>query len=275
MRLCAVAAIAILPFQAVAQSTDASCQLTLSGFSKVTAVSFDPEGLIATAGADDWCTITRSGALTQGVKFEEAKFRVDQLDIRQPKSRALELEVTNLQSAAGLFDISIALSHQAETGLLLIHRATARGGDGRGLRANGIFVLPPFGTIEQARAALLGLAMRSVSVEAVVTPAFFEDVNADFQDVTHVSFRSALKDVSQGQVSNASRNEFLRFAGAVPNARGTVDVTLEAPSDVGVAQLIGPFLGLGRNPDDDALMMALATALTNVAVDIAWKPGRM
>ncbi len=274
--LLAMAWLAIGPLPVLAQTPNQECQQTVDGFVAV-AKSFNAEvgALDGTAVAEGWCRVTATDGALRGGVFAQARFRLDRLDAVQPGSRSLEIDLDGVQTVFGRFDVTAALSHAPDSGLLTVHSALARGTDGRGLQALGRLDMPAFKTVPDAQNAVAELRLITLSVQAMITPDLLQDAGADFSDVTRVAVDDALEGVSLSQVSTKTRNEFLRFAGAAPNARGTLDVGLDAPDSLGVLQLVMPFVTLGNRPDAQALAQALAVSLTGVVLDVAWKPGRM
>lgn len=271
-----VAFLAIMPAQLMGQSgTDSCAEIAamvqdISGLGLIEVVEPDAE-----AASDGWCQISKALILGNDFRFEQALVRFDQLATTAPENRSLEVTLTSLQTEIGDLDIEASLSHDARSGELVLHDLLARGPDGRGLQVTAEFALDAAMDAKALQVALPDLALVALSAKLFVTPALLDALDIHFQDVTRAAVGSALKDVSEAQVSSKSRRAFLGFVGAAPNAWGTLEIDIATASSVGILQLVGPFFNLGDAPEMDAIARGLDVALTDVMLDVAWKPGRM
>jgi len=229
----------------------------------------------ATAGEDGWCEIATTKTAIFGATLGEAAFRFDQNEEALPNSRSVEVQIADLQTRFGTYEGIFALSHQTQAGAVQLHQLRLRGDDERGLRGTAAASLPAFQNEAEAQYALTDLTVSRVNVDVFVTPALLDALQIDFSQVTRRAVDSALRDVSEAQVSGKSRREFLRFVGAVPNARGTLSVAVEISGDISLFERIAPFVALARAPSDDDITGAFDAAFDGVSIDLIWKPGRM
>ncbi len=227
------------------------------------------------AAANGWCEVDLFKPGFVAAQIEGAAFRVDQLPNAFAGNRTLELDLEGVKTLIGTFDGTAALSIHNGTGIVQMQSLRFIGDDGRGLRAtalvdlDGAFIFP-----EQHQSQGDPVA-QFINLDVIVTPAALTDARIDFSDVTRAAVSSALQDVSNTQISGQARREFLRFVGAVPNARGTLSVAVQFSENAKVLGMIAPFLSLDRAPDDTQISHAFASAMDGVRVDVTWKPGRM
>lgn len=224
-----------------------------------------------TSADDGWCAVSA----TLDIDTIEAKFRFDRLTQAPQNARSIEVTLKNVDARIGVFDVTAALSYQAETGVLRLHTLSARADDGRGLRASADISLDASKDGSDFQAALSALALQDLSLAVFVTPGLLQETGIDLSDLSRVTVDNALRDVSDRQVNRRSRSEFLRFVGAMPNVRGTLDIALNAPVGLRAPQIVDTFVRLDQADDDVAITAALGAALTDATLDLAWKPGRM
>jgi hypothetical protein len=270
------AILALMPLHAAGQDFADGCKdvaasmQDFAGFGRIELAQADTTSL-----SDDWCHVSAALILGNDVRFEEASFRIDQLATASPESRSLEIRLTGLQSEIGPLDVKAAISHDAETGVLELHELSARGPDGRGLSATALLAFEGILDAKAIQAALPDLGLSNLDAKVFVTPEMLSALDINFRSLTRTAMNNALKDVSETQLNSKSRRAFLGFVGAAPNAWGTLDIGLLAPSSVGTLQLASPFLTLGHTPEAAAITQALDVALTDIVLDVSWKPGRM
>jgi len=224
-----------------------------------------------TASADGWCEIATGNLAALGSSLDGAKFRLDQFPQSLAGARSIEIELSGMQTPVGSFDGNFALSLQIESGAVRLHQLRLFAPDGRGLRATAdvsVAALTGLGTAPDAQSGV-------VNIDLMVTPNFLTATQINFAEVTRSAVDRALRDVRDAQVSGKSRREFLRFLGAAPNARGTLNIAGEGTGDVTIFQIVRPFLSLSRDPLDAEITSAFDAALEGVSLDLTWKPGRM
>ena len=272
IRALAVAAFALLPLQAFGQDTGGDCESIASSIGGLAGLGRIE---IAQVPSDGWCEVTSAVVMGVDFRFEDASFRVDRVTDAPRGSRSLEVKLTALQTDFGVFDVEVSLSHDADTHVLELHSLRSRAPDGRGLQMTAMLSLDAEMDAKSIQAVLPHLALNDLSAKVFVTPDLLAALDLNFEDISRAAVDSALRNVSQTQVSSKSRRAFLGFVGAAPNAWGTLEIDLEAPSGVGVLQLVGPFLNLGNAPSDGAIMGAFDVALSGVMLGVNWKPGRM
>lgn len=269
-RFLAASLLAVLPLQAFSQAAP-DCAAEWESVAALTGAFGDG----ATAGEDGWCEVAITKTAIFGATLGKAAFRFDQSEDAMPNSRSVEVQIADLQTGIGTYEGIFALSHQTQAGAMQLHQFRLRGGDGRGLRATAFASLPALQSNARAQNALTDLTVNRANVDVFVTPALLGALQIRFSQITRRAVDSALRDVSEGQVSGKSRREFLRFMGAAPNARGTLSVAVEMSGDKRLFERIAPFAALARAPSDDDITEAFSAAFDGVSIDLAWKPGRM
>jgi hypothetical protein len=262
-RLIAALLVAVMPLQAWGDTAPSSCDATETFAGNLDAGLSELRTAVA---RDGWCAIENTELAVFGVQISDAAFRVDQLPIAPAGARSLEVTIDRLETDLGAFTLSAALSYMAETGALTLHELSLRGADGRRLKAVANL---------SAASSLTDLKVEGVLAQLFVTPAFLRETGIDFADLSRAHVNDALRDVDEAQVSRRARNEFLRFAGAAPDAQGALNVRIDMAEALPVGQLAAPFLSLGRDPETQAIARAFAAGLAGVSIDIAWNPGRM
>lgn len=266
--LIAVVAVALCPLQAVADDT-AACDDTWEDIVTFAGALGEEIAEASVVNGDDgWCDVSA----TLDVSNIEASFRIDQFAQAPQNARSIEVMLQDLDGPVGVFDVTAALSYQPTSRAFRLHQLTARADDGRGLLARANMVLDGFVSGTDFQAALSGVTAQDASVAFFVTPGLLQDADIDLTDLTRVAVNDALSKVSEQQVSRRARSEFLRFVGAVPNARGTLAMTVDMPGGRSVLQIAGLFAGLSGNTD---LSDVIAAALMDTTLDLTWKPGRM
>ncbi|MEJ8559985.1 hypothetical protein QTO30_01125 [Yoonia sp. GPGPB17] len=256
-RLFMATVVAILPIQAMSDDA-ANCVDTWAEISEFTGAlgpAISEDGIVT--GHDGWCQIVARDVTALGTRLEEGVFRLGQLPDDTADTRSIEVALTGLQTPLGLFEGTAALSVEIETDRLRLHQLRLFADDGRGIRATA------------------DMAANKMNVDIVVTLTALATAGIDFSEVSRVAVDNALRDVNEMQVSGKTRREFLRFVGAAPNAQGTLSVSIQLSDGTRIAQIAAPFFALGMSPSDDAIARAFDAALTDVRVDIVWKPGRM
>ncbi len=220
---------------------------------------------------DGWCTVSA----TLDVDRVEARFRFDQLAQAPQNARSIEVTLESVDARIGVFDVTAALSYQTETGALRLHTFSARADDGRGVRAGADISLDGIEGDADFQKVLSALAFQNLSLAVFVTPGMLQDAGIDLSDLSRVTVDNALREVSDRQIDRRSRAEFLRFVGALPNVRGTLDIALKTPTGLRAPQIADTFVRLDKADDDAAIAAALGAALADATLDLAWKPGRM
>lgn len=258
-RLCAIAFAAWLPGQAIsdtcAQDWGDITQTDSFGLSKAAALE---------AGEDGWCQVAIAEQLGTWGRIEALAFRIAEAG----ELRAIEMTLNGLQTPLGSFEGTAALSLETATGVLLLQDLQLSGEDDRGLRITATAGVPIFDLSAQTPA-------RAVRIDFYITQAALADTGIAFSQLSRAAVDSALRDVSDRQISGKTRREFLRFVGAMPNARGTLSVTIDLLNDARIADVVTPYLTLGRSPSDDEIARVFDIAFDDIRLDLAWKPGRM
>jgi hypothetical protein len=263
--------LALAPLTAWAQMTSPVCDDAWDAMASSGLINAAAKGFEITQRDDGWCKIAPNGVALSGVSFDAAQFRLDGLTGDQSQVRTFELQIDEAAFAGNVFAVSAEISQHLDAGLIAINRLSARAEDGSGIILRGTFEMAPFDDL----GSVTGAELLSLDAQIFVTPDALSDLRIDLKDVTRASMANALRDVEQSQVSRASRQEFLRFAGATPQARGTLAVTLDAPSGLAISQIVTPLLGLPRSPSDREIAQAVGVALSDLTIQLAWKPGRI
>lgn len=269
-RFLAASFFAFLPLQALGQDAP-DCAAEWEGVAEIAGAI----GAGATADEDGWCDVATTNTAFFDTTLGKAAFRYDQYQEALPGSRSVEVQIVDLQTPLGTYEGVFALSHQTQTSAVQLHQFRLRGSDGRGLRATAFASLPALQNEAKAQYVLTDLTVNRANVDIFVTPALLDALQVDFSQFTRRAVDSALREVSEGQVSGKSRREFLRFMAAAPNARGTLSVAVEMSGDKRLFERIAPFAALARAPSDDDITEAFSAAFDGVSIDLAWKPGRM
>ena len=269
-RFLAASFFAFLPLQALGQDAP-DCAAEWESVAALAGAFGDG----AVAGEDGWCELATTKTAILDATLGKAAFRFDQSEEALPNGRSIEVRIADLQTQFGTYEGIFALNHQTQTGAVQLHQFRLRGGDRRGLRATAFASLPALKSNARAQNALTDLTVNRANVDVFVTPALLGALQIRFSQITRRAVDSALRDVSEGQVSGKSRREFLRFMGAAPNARGTLSVAVEMSGDASLFERIAPFVALARAPSDDDITSAFDAAFDGVSIDLAWKPGRM
>jgi len=159
------------------------------------------------------------------------------------------------------FEVMAKFQHVAESGALNLQGLAISGDDGSAVRATGQMVMQGF----QAP------VLRTINAQVVVTPGVLDALRLDADDAPRAQVNEALDTLDFGQLDRQSRQDILRFAGVMPDARGRLDVSLVASDGVDVAQMILSFVN--ARPDDFSAI--LSTALQGAQARLRWNPGRM
>ncbi|PJI92406.1 hypothetical protein BC777_1255 [Yoonia maricola] len=265
----AMAALAFCPTDVVAQDAQTACAETWEDI-VVFAGDFGEQIAAATveSGADGWCMV----AASLDDDDIEAAFRTDQLVQAPQNARSFEVTIEAFSTCIGVFDIAAMLSYQPETGALRLHQMTARADDGRGVRIDANMRLDDFEAGLDFLATLPAVIAQDAAISVFVTPGLLQEAEVDLSSLSRVALDDALRDVSPRQVDRRARSEFLRFAGATPNAQGTLDLIVEISGGKTVLQIAPALDALRSNAE---IADALATVLMDATVGLVWKPGRM
>jgi len=148
-------------------------------------------------------------------------------------------------------------------------------GDGSAVQVQLFGDLPP---LVAGRPPLLGLVESTISqlsIDVQVTPDLLQRMQLDLSDLRRVVLRDLLVGVSTTSVSDRSRREFLRFAGATPDARGQLTLTVLLVQPVGLVTLGAQVGAAVRHAGDAALPDALGDLFAGKVVTLEWKPGRL
>ncbi len=268
-RLVAASLFALLPLPVLADTDCTSLWADVRTF----AASFGAADMIGqvTAGEDGWCNFATSDATSFQRARAEGRFRFADLE----NTRSFEVMFSGQETPLGPVEGRIEASQDIQTGAVQVHAFHVQGADGRGLRMNGQLRAAPFEDLAQAQEAFGDVTFTALSFDFIVTPDALGDLRIDFSDVTRTSVDAALRGVSAAQVSGQTKREFLRFVGAVPNARGTLRVTIAADEGRPILAFSAPFFALGNAPSDDAIARAFEAALDDTTLTVTWNPGRM
>lgn len=271
-RWLAIAALVTVPLQALGDTAAGTCNaaVTFAG-----SLHSGLAGLRATPAQVGWCAVENAEMTAYGIAIAGAAFRVDQWPLAPASVRSVEISVDRLETGLGSFTLSVALTHEAESGALTLHELSLRGDDGRRLKAVAKLSSGPFEGAASPASILTDLKVEGFLAHVSVTPAFLRETGISFGDLTRANVNEVLRDIDEAQVTRRTRSEFLRFAGAAPDAQGSLEVRLETADGVPVGQLVGPVLGLGRSPETQAIARVLEAALAGVSIEIVWNPGRM
>ncbi len=271
--------LAATPLHAWAAMTTAECENTWDAFTRFALINQQDRATaknFTVAETDDgWCNVDPSGLVLSDVSFSSAAFRVDGWGSGGTGETTLDVSINDLGVVGGVFEVSLVARQDQQTGELLLTQLSARGADGSGVRASGMFSMAPFDSVAAAQTSIAGIKISALNAQIFATPAFIKGLSVDFTGVTRVAMNNALRDVVSAQVSGASRQEFLRFAGATPQSRGTLEINLTAPSELAIMQIAAPLMGLPRSPTDPNIARAIGIALSGLTLDLAWKPGRI
>lgn len=261
---------ATMPLTALAEDA-LNCQQAWADFSEVSGLTGDG----ATTGDAEWCEVATATMPALEITLRQFAFRLGMHQDALPDSRSVDVRFEHLQTPFGIFEGALSLSHQTQSGMLHLHQFTLLGEDGRGMRAQAYVSLPVGQGNVVAPPNIGDMAVRSLNVDIIVTPDLLDALQIDATDVTRGAVDSALRDVPDAQVSGKSRRAFMRFVDAIPTARGTLSIEIDAANGRTLMESAGPFLALEHAPSEEEITRAFALALEGVSVDLAWKPGRM
>ncbi|HEV8034732.1 hypothetical protein [Yoonia sp.] len=268
-RLIAASLFAFLPLPALGDTDCAKAWTEIRAFAASFGVT-DLTGSV-TSGAEGWCRFATSDETLFQRANAEGKFRFAVSE----DARSGEVVFSRQETPLGPIDGRLAVTQDIRTGSVQLDELHVQGEDGRALRMRGQLHAATFENVTQAQEALAEMTFTTVSLDFTVTPDALADLRIDLSDVTRSSVDTALRGVGEAQVSGRTKREFLRFVGAVPNARGTLRVTMDAHEARPVAALIAPFFALGHAPGEAALTKAFAAGLDDTTLTVIWNPGRM
>lgn len=274
MRVLVACLLVLLPLRLWAQPELTNCQSAWDGFARFVS-GWEPTdiGAAPVQPADDqWCEVDLAGLNVSGVSATGAAFKIR---AETEGARSVTVKINALEIKGLRYEVSADLSHALSAGTLRLNQLSVRGDDGRGVRAQGDILATDFDSVASAQSALAGARLTAVNVQFVVTPALLAALDVDLSTVTRTKVTDALRDVTQSQLSNGSRQEFLRFAGATPQARGTLDVSLTAPEGLGALQVMASLSPLQHAGFALESSEAWEQIFTGIMVKIVWNPGRM
>ena len=199
---------------------------------------------IATARIDDATLSDIAFGWTEAVGVRDVAVTIDSIDF-----------------GARRFEVMATFQYAPRTGALNLQGLVISGDDGSAVRATGEMILQG---VEMS-------VLQRLNAQVVVTPDLLGALQLDAGNAPRARVTDVLNGLDARQLDRQSRQDILRFTGVMPDARGRLDISLEANGGVAFAQMGLPFVR--ANPDD--LPTTLSAALRGIQAQVRWNPGRM
>jgi hypothetical protein len=263
MRAIALIVLGCAPHLAMADGHKDICKATIDFVTELLPGLSVDAGTSAARDVDGWCTVAQ--ASTGDVTLREIAFRLDDTD----EGLDLDIKVDALEVDDHEFDVVASFAFLSETNVLTIQRMSARSDERYGFAVSGQVIMGDANTV---RGRLTDMAVRSLTVQAFVTPEILNDIGLLGDDLPCVVVTDAVSALGCGEIDRQSRRELTRFAGAMPNATGRFDVTIDAPDGAAVSEIVTPFIGIS----DEDIPRAIGSVLSDkLQIALQWNPGRM